>query len=525
MTPIFRKYRTEPVLKVKTANSKDLLDFCVSGEFSIFDDYGQMVFDKISSNRKWRIKLESYEPAHFVYSVLIDIKNNPKDAENVIQKLNRNGYDAKIEVLGGDFLFQDEIVTKNTQYRIQVGEFNSIEDAKRYRWNCANGWPAEIVREKIREPRGVLELFDAEYTKTAKVKNCIHLIPSHPETETTLYHVITGRDFPRQHCTKRVCRWPMTFRIGNQGMDAIGEIPLERYLKGVLAVEMGPSAPLEALKCQAVVSRGLALTGLGLCHPDEFFDVCSENHCQNFGGVLNSHPRTDRAVEETCGEVLFHNDEMCNTPYTALCGGHTENGDGLLVRPYASYIKAIYDGPNEDIGRRKKLDREDHVSTWILSKPNAYCNTNGQLDFSDFEHHKSTFRWEISYPRKELEDIIRKKTGEDIGTLFDIVPLKRGNSGRLKKIEILGSRKNIKIQSDLHIRQTLSEDILNSSCFIIETELGKDGIPVRFSFIGAGLGHGVGMCQMGAVVLAAEGKTYPAILNHYFKNVELKKIY
>ena len=171
------------------------------------------------------------------------------------------------------------------------------------------------------------------------------------------------------------------------------------------------------------------------------------------------------------------------------------------------------------------LDDEKTVSRWVTSEPHVYCNTNGLENLYYNRFDKSHFRWEVSYSRQQLEGIIRNNTGEDIGTLFDILPCNRGKSGRLTEVAILGSRKNIRITQDSCIRRALSDDFLNSSCFIIETDLGNDGIPLSFSFIGAGTGHGVGMCQTGAAVMALKGKSYRNILKHYYTGSELKKIY
>ena len=171
------------------------------------------------------------------------------------------------------------------------------------------------------------------------------------------------------------------------------------------------------------------------------------------------------------------------------------------------------------------LTRENKVIDWVVSQPDVYCNPSGPIAGIAPTDLKTGFRWEITFSRKRLEEIIARKTGEDVGTVYDILPVKRDSSGRLQEIEILGSRRNLKIKHDAQIRRILSERQLKSSCFVIEKDIGDDGIPLTFSFMGAGQGHGAGMCQAGAVAMAIEGKTSKEILRHYYRKAALKKIY
>lgn len=519
---ITREFQSEPILRVNVAQGEDLLDFRPLGEFSILDDRGQVVMDKISSKLKWRIKLESFEPAKFIYTLLIETKKKLQDGERLVRDLSEKGYEARIQTVGGAIILDGKVLTDNTQYRVFVGEFNSIEDAQSYGWRLLDKYDTEIFREKIRGPRGVFEVYDAEYGRAANIENCMILAPSNLETESILYGILSSRGISQ---TQRRYKGSLSFLVGdNGGILTICEIPLETYLRGVLPIEMGHNYPLEALKSQAVASRSWALANLGLIHPDTSYDFCSEIHCQIFGGVSNSHPLTDKAVEETRGEVLFYNKDLCITPYSALCGGHTDDRQDHWIKASSPYLKGIVDGP-AGMKTIPSLKNEKHVARWVISQPKVYCNPNGKQQLDNLEHIKSAFRWEVTYSRTDLEEIIQQKTGEDIGILFDIIPLKRGCSGRLKEVEILGSRKNIRIKRELQIRQALSEKTLNSSCFIIESTMGDEGIPVSFSFIGAGSGHGVGMCQTGAMAMALEGKTYREILGHYYREIELMKIY
>ena len=178
------------------------------------------------------------------------------------------------------------------------------------------------------------------------------------------------------------------------------------------------------------------------------------------------------------------------------------------------------------IARELDLSREIDIEKWISTRPAAWCNPAAHEDLpGNLINAEKYFRWEVTYSRRELEDIIRRKSGEDIGNLIDIVPLKRGNSGRLMEIEILGTMRNLRIQRELNIRNILSPKYLYSACFTITVEECADGRPINFILRGAGWGHGVGMCQVGAGVMAAKDHDFKAILNHYYPGTTVEKIY
>jgi len=523
MERIIYEFQGEPSIRLKIAKGKNQLDFYTLGEFSIIDDQDQIVMQKISSDRRWRIKLEAYEPAQFAYALKINIKRTLKEAEQTVQGLIQRGYDARLQMVGGLIRLNGEILSNNTHYRILVGQFNTAADAFSYGLNCFNSNDIEVVHEKIREPRGTFEIFDSEYEQSVKINNELTIILSGTENEIILWDSHDDNGDNNAPLTPKYYQWPIRFCAGDcGGILAICNITLEKYLQGVLNVEMGQDYPLEVLKSQAVASRSLALTKIGQCHHEEPYDLCNRNHCQQFHGLSDYAPNIKKAIQETRGEFLFYNRSVYETRYSIHCGGHTES-EFIMENGSAPYLHGIWDGPKQK--QTKSLTDEKTVAQWVTSEPHVYCNPNGKLNLHPENFTSSQFRWEVTYSRYELEEIIYKKTGEDIGTLFDILPVKRGNSGRLIEVEILGSRKNIRIKREHNIRHALSERWLNSSCFVIEIDVGSDGIPLNFSFIGAGTGHGVGLCQTGATVMALKGESYKKILGHYYRRGKLRKIY
>ncbi|MCB9089692.1 MAG: hypothetical protein H6628_15440 [Calditrichae bacterium] len=231
-------------------------------------------------------------------------------------------------------------------------------------------------------------------------------------------------------------------------------------------------------------------------------------------------------MEQTRGEVFYDNGNILDTPFHLICGGHTEDSSGIGEDNGREVIFAgKYDWPTvpDDF---TTLQDEKMVRKWIHSRPNTWSNLKGLKLPASLERVKKYFRWEVNYSRRELEDLVRRKTGEDIGILFEIIPIARGKSGRLKEVELIGSLKNYRIRGQLNIREALAHEYLPSSCFLVERELDDTGTPISFTFVGAGQGHGVGMCKTGAAVMALEGHKYKAILEHYFNNkTKLKSIY
>jgi len=253
----------------------------------------------------------------------------------------------------------------------------------------------------------------------------------------------------------------------------------------------------------------------------DLFDVCADDHCQRYQGITKTvSNQAEEAVQETLGMVITHQDQICDARYSKACGGLTEEFATAWDNKRVPYLTSISDAsiPHPPI----KTEKE--ASSWILSEPEAYCNSKDEhllkKILPDFDREtKEFFRWRIEYSRKELEEILQEKSGFDFGTLQEIRPLRRGPSGRIYQLKIVGSKRSRVVGKELEIRRWLSPTHLYSSAFVVVVE-GD-----RFIFKGAGWGHGVGFCQIGAAVMAYQGFSAEQILKHYFKDVEIKKIY
>ncbi len=360
-----------------------------------------------------------------------------------------------------------------------------------------------------------------------------------------LSNVTIGNRFHWERKEDQTYRGDLILQLREDGtICAMNEISLENYLKTVISSEMNAKAPIEFLKAHAILSRSWLLAGLdrkkakkasagkNIQEEGEFirwydredhdlFDVCSDDHCQRYHGITRVvSERAEEAVRKTRGMVMTYRDEICDTRYSKACGGITENFETAWNDKRVPYLKSISDAStfHHPIGTEKE------AAAWILSQPDAYCNTKDahllESILPDVDRDtKNFFRWKVEYSRKEFEEILQKKTGLDFGTLTEIVPLSRGPSGRISRLRIVGSKKSMVVGKELEIRRWLSHTHLYSSAFIVRLEAD------HFVFHGAGWGHGVGLCQIGAAVMATQGFSAEKILKHYFSGVEIGKLY
>ena len=260
----------------------------------------------------------------------------------------------------------------------------------------------------------------------------------------------------------------------------------------------------------------------------ELFDVCADDHCQRYQGITRaSNPIVREVIKETRGEVLMDNDTICDARFSKCCGGVTEKFENCWEPVPHSYLTALRDG---ETPAYPDLTDEREAEQWIRTSPEAFCNTTDKEILSqvlnNYDQETTDFyRWKVEYTQEELSGLIHRKTGMDFGPIIDLVPLERGSSGRITKLKIVGVRRSFTIGKELEIRRTLSETHLYSSAFVVDKKDIRLDIPSRFILTGAGWGHGVGLCQIGAAVMGAKRYSYRKILTHYFPGASIEKRY
>lgn len=296
--------------------------------------------------------------------------------------------------------------------------------------------------------------------------------------------------------------------------EVVISLPLEQYLKGVVPYEIGGDAPLDAVKAQAVAARSEALTALqSKVYSGEHYDLTSDVECQVYGGNERRTEISDRAVIETRGLVLSENDSPISAYYASNCGGHSELIENVWFDRFVwdSYAVSDFDWSES---HSIDLSNEENIREWILSSPQSFCNPD---IFTDLPHwSRNNFRWKREFSTEEISSMT--SLGIDKGKLKDVISLNRGTSGRIYKAEFHFEKETMQVEGELKIRQMFTPPLRSSAFIVDKTDNG-------FLIQGAGWGHGVGMCQSGAVSLANLGKTFDFILNHYYKKTELMKIY
>ena len=348
--------------------------------------------------------------------------------------------------------------------------------------------------------------------------------PSSADASFSLFDVTIGVNFHWERKETQVFLGTLRLVVESDQITAINELPVEKYLASVISSEMKATAGLELLKAHAVISRSWLLAQMRRReevqeHKNDFFsfikkddelirwydredhtifDVCADDHCQRYQGITKQTSKNvEQALKATRGQILCYGDEICDARFSKCCGGVTEEFQYCW---------------------------EDTPKPYLISVEDPFCNTNDKAVLSqvlnDYDLETNDFyRWTVEYTVDELSQLVNDKLNADFGTITDLIPLERGKSGRIWKLKIVGTKKTFTIGKELEIRRALSESHLYSSAFDVEkTEKG-------FRLNGKGWGHGVGLCQIGAAVMGQQGYKYDAILLHYYRNAEIKRIY
>ena len=376
-----------------------------------------------------------------------------------------------------------------------------------------------------------------QYDGKAHTRLCFK--PQSPDDSFSLMDVVIGVNFHWQRLETQTFRGSLRLLADGGKIWAINDLPVEDYLESVISSEMSAQSSLPLLMARAVISRSWLMSQIDgntapntqASHGDAFirwydhtdhtlFDVCADDHCQRYQGITKeTSPNVAEAIRRTRGELLTYGDEICDARFSKCCGGAMEEFQYCWDDTPKPYLKGIGDTPEATI---PDLTVEENARQWILSSPKSFCNTTDKRILSqvlnDYDQETTDFyRWRVSYTQEELSKLVEKKLGAGLGTITDMRPLKRGTSGRICELRITGTKKTIVVGKELEIRRALSESHLYSSAFVVE----KQGD--TFTLIGAGWGHGVGLCQIGAAVMGDKGYAYDEILRHYYPGDEIEK--
>ena len=396
----------------------------------------------------------------------------------------------------------------------------------------------------LRADGNEIALLDAQARPVAHGQE-LHMMPDEQSLcSFTLPENSIGRDFHWQRNASQTFRGALSACCFAHGaITLINHIGLEDYLEAVVCSEMSPNAPVEFLKTHCVISRSWVLAQLKPRTKDAatltatwtdasahaHYDVCNDDHCQRYHGIGAVNAAAKSALAATRGEVLWSEGAVCDARFSKCCGGITEQFSTCWQDVDFPYLQPLADCAPGQAEYVPPLTDEASVRRFILTRPDVFCNVGDrhllETILPDFDYETGNFfRWQITYTQEELRAIIMRKSGNDFGDILRLEPLSRGASGRICSLRIVGSKHSHIVSKELAIRRMLSCSHLYSSAFVVDTN-GSGSVPDSFVLQGAGWGHGVGLCQIGAAAMAHSGHHYQHILAHYFQGAQLLRLY
>ena len=492
---------------------------------------------EIPSSTSLVFKIKEGIPAKGFYKLRLSNHISREEAEKSLSNLPDNFPKGSVLKVGRLVVHHEKEIYDNTSYWASIGSYSSKSEAESERVKLGFDNPPDIIFHRTEKPSGIIEVFqDGKLILSSSTPIKIEQSDLH-KSDLEIKDVIIGVGFHWEHKLNHQFRGALEIIPDNKGLlTAVNITTLEEYLYSVCSSEMSASDPEELLKAQTICARATYFATVGKHHQMDDFDICNYDHCQcYYGAGFEEQPSID-AANLTSGEILRHGDVICDTRYSKICGGIMEQADEVWWEGYIPYMVEGIDSPESEKNKIKEICcppdgtvprnmSEATAKKWIDSKPDVFCNTDEGDIPPHFLPSGNLFRWKVKYTRDELTALITKNTGEKFGELVDLEPLRRGASGRISLLKIIGTEKTFNTGKELAIRYALHESCLYSSAFYILKEMDDKGEPVSFTLKGAGWGHGVGLCQIGAAKMAGAGYNYEQILVHYFKGSRLEKMY
>ena len=389
-------------------------------------------------------------------------------------------------------------------------------------------------------------------------------LPKTDKASFSLFDVTIGVNFHWERKETQTFLGELRLVVEADKICAINSLPVEKYLESVISSEMSATSSMELLKAHAVISRSWLLAQMkkrkdvaqagnnffSFIKKDDMlirwydredhtiFDVCADDHCQRYQGITKeTSPHVAEAIRLTKGQILMYEDEICDARFSKCCGGVSEEFQYCWEDTQKPYLVAVRDTAeaadkcNGSHNELPDLSIEENADKWIRTKPESFCNTDDRKILSqvlnDYDQETADFyRWHVELSQEKIQSLFAEKLKMDFGSIIDMKAVERGKSGRISKLLIKGTKRSFTIGKELEIRRALSDSHLYSSAFVVDRmDIDAEGVPQRFVLTGAGWGHGVGLCQIGAAMMGEKGYNYNKILLHYYNNAEIKKIY
>ena len=462
----------------------------------------------------WTARVEGGRPASVRYWVVLD--RLPAGDLALLRDTRQRWSDAGVGVkafeVGSVFSFHGQVMDSRAVLFALDDAYSDYEEAQRAVDEASERHDRDcFIHAKLdARPSGTIVLRNERDDVTVRNPDVIWLAPR--DAGDTLQVLASGRGG-----ADRGYRGRLYLAVDRHGkLSVVNSVDGETMLRGIVPAEIYPTAAMDALKAQSVVARGELLAKIGTRHLADPFLLCAEVHCQAYHGTQKEHARTDRAVRETRGEMLFAGDRLVDSVYSASCGGHTEHNEHVWPSPAHPNLRGTFDGPAPPptFVETDQPMSEEVARRWLTEPVDAWCarSTKG----------RSSFRWAKDVRADELSQLVARRHPE-VGAVTDLRVLLRGVSGRARALEVRGAGATVTVERELPIRRLLGG--LKSGAFVVDVERDAAGRPTRFRFRGGGFGHGVGLCQVGSIGMAEAGRSYDRILSHYCAGARPRRVY
>lgn len=507
-------YISQPELRIELVEATPALTLVLPAEGRAEFRDGRVL--RLPAGSKIKCVIRNAQPPVRQYSVGVRTFTRKKvlDANKAAAEWSAKGYSVRVIEAGKVFKTAGGTLLADTRvYWVVLGAFAGERDARALERRIQrDGRGAWTLMETLRRAAGDVEIRSATGEVLGTGPTPVRLKSPEP---IEVANVQFGVGFwGRGHREHR--RFPGELEVDatDKGMVTLfNAVRMQDYIRGVVPVEISVKAPLEAMKAQAVSARTEALAKLGIKHFGEPFDLCASQHCQEYGGLTRGNAATNAAVTATRGLTLMQNGRFVDAVYSANCGGHTEHNDKVWTSNPNPALRGILDAPKNGVPFSSPLTTRE-LERWLTTRPQTYCGDPrvGEPD---------KFRWRVKMSPARIKRAVNRQYR--VGNIQNIRPQARGVSGRLRSVQIIGDRDRVTVRKELNIRRVFGG--LKSAMFIVRISRDGNGAPTAFTFVGGGWGHGVGLCQNGAMGMAYDGFKYPAILAHYFTDTYLQRVY
>lgn len=489
-------------------------EISVTGRGSFVVRVGDQTFEA-RAGEQWKTRWISGQKARVEHLPIVGSFDFAQEAQakELAQSWKAKGHEAEIVPTGVRLFSDDTLLSDTRRLLVRVNHYEDEGQAKGF-LNDLNELKADdpswLLERPIELQSGIVAVIDPRGIERGRGSK-VSFESSQPLKVFRVHHDV---GFPQEGYEDREYEGSIHIVFDKKGLlAAVNRIELDAYLRGVVPSEIYASDPADTIRAQAVAARGETLARLGTGNETEPFDICSDQNCQVYTGLKAQAQSTNEGVEATRGEVLKQDSRIVNAVYCDTCGGHSENVENVWTTSPNPSLVGVEDSPKGQSGFPRSLT-EESLSRWIASSPPCFCRGEGSKI-------NPKFRWTVELTSTDLDTRINKLYS--VGSVKELVPGERGVSGRLKSLKVVGDKGEVVIRKEYPIRKALGG--LNTALFVVTATRDLSGKPIRWIFRGAGWGHGVGLCQVGARWAARAGMDYKAILTHYFKQCGIVKVY